>query len=820
MPMSTVAPQQDKVRTSEKQMMTNDEFENYAKRIGLSRKAVQCLENIRASPPVRNGGEGALHNVTCRFASRKMGHTIQAESRTCELAFVLESELDADVLEIWDQPIVLSLRRTLPNGRLHVSSHVPDFLVLRGDAVHFWQCKPRSTLEKLLENEPRDWRRIGDVISFLPADTACSTLGLSHKVYAASDMQGVYLANLEVLNACKNITPPRTASSCLQRLKQKLIERPMSVAEAIRVCQGVNPGVVGYWLATKQLYACLRAQSFTELDTFQLYACQEDVLAREPTLLGLRDARLGRDDARVLSPLLTASPSELANALAIFEKFKETMRGERPLKRNERRYRDGIQAALDCGESPIIACLPKFAMRGNRLPRLAPGQLAAMETGIKDYFMSGLERQVTGLLGRVDVECTKHGVEKISLSSLYKRCNVIPTEKLAMARQGVRGYHAARPPVDPRDSTIRSGVAGVVVHIDSTAYDARGWEASALGEYFPQPWIYVAFDELGQRVLGRWVGFGKSDRYALAMCIRDLEARVGFLPSFIISDRGSEYHSTFWQMLAARYLTSLLSRPAGAPRFGGLQENGLKMLNTRVAHRIAGSTLNDQKGRSADGSTKSRATARCAFELLVAGIDDYLFDNYDQAGHGAAPGTPHDLWEESRRQFPEIGTVVTDRAEFEILTSVPVLAEAFKRNKGIRVGYRTYTSDEVQERALVEKALEYRLNPGNPSQLFVQFERGWEVAYSNDCKTLAQINGMQLASETYLPGFFAANNRDTRRTQHERQARRMGELEASAAARPKKSSHQEQPSSRSISIEAPHDDWAPKAIPIVKGVVR
>src|SRR6185312_2280677 len=100
-------------------MLTSDELGILCEHLRLSSQAQAVLQQIRSSPPARRVGSGGK-NVPVRYQSRKMGQTIQAESRTVELAGVYLMEHDPEVLEFWDQPPPLSLHYpvTLKNGKI------------------------------------------------------------------------------------------------------------------------------------------------------------------------------------------------------------------------------------------------------------------------------------------------------------------------------------------------------------------------------------------------------------------------------------------------------------------------------------------------------------------------------------------------------------------------------------------------------------------------------------------------------------------------------------------------------------------------------
>src|SRR3712207_4818347 len=90
-------------RSSGSLMLNNIDYEAWCISINLpayARAVIDCVRESQPSRRVRSGHE----NVSGRYPSRKMGHTIQFESHRNELATIMGYEHDEDVLEFWDQP--------------------------------------------------------------------------------------------------------------------------------------------------------------------------------------------------------------------------------------------------------------------------------------------------------------------------------------------------------------------------------------------------------------------------------------------------------------------------------------------------------------------------------------------------------------------------------------------------------------------------------------------------------------------------------------------------------------------------------------------
>ena len=149
-------------------------------RHGVNALGCALVDSVRSGPPARTV-QGRVGNVTGRYPSRKMGRTIQYESRTVECAFVVQSETDPTVLEYFDQPCTLPLEYSSRAGRRVVVNHTPDFLVLGTEFVGLVECKAVEKLRKLVDEAPGRYVADGEAAGGAlrgkspPHATACGT---------------------------------------------------------------------------------------------------------------------------------------------------------------------------------------------------------------------------------------------------------------------------------------------------------------------------------------------------------------------------------------------------------------------------------------------------------------------------------------------------------------------------------------------------------------------------------------------------------------------------------------------------------------------
>lgn len=763
-------------------MLDDAQFKIYCKRNRLSVAAIEYIEEVRANPPARRVGDNAKHNVTGRVPAASIGQTVQIESRTSEAIFVFQSHLFDGVLELWDQPYgSLQLRRDKGERGIHVASYTPDFLVLRETYAAIVECKTQQHVRQLLKDKPKDWAYVEGSLQFVPAFRAAAELGLRHELFVTDDTASRYLSNLEFLYALLFEDPHDDADRYLSRVLRKLSEKPLTICELCNSIPTLEPAQIYRWLARRKLHGAFKAQLVSQEDVFRLFLSHADATSfEEQALEALRVTPKMQNGA--LTAIQNATPKEIAHARGLWDRFNEVVDRARKPTRNEYRYMRRYRKVQTENGYLLSVFLPRYSDRGNRRPRLTQAQEDIISEYVTLRKNTGHPLTDVGLTSMINGACEVRGVPTVSSESVRLRfLNKVSKEDAAEGLLGRRGYHNALRPVSAKRATLRSEVAGLLAHVDSTAFDARVRRLFQFVDLLERPTIYVIYDEACNRALGAWLGFGSSDRFALAMAVRDAASRQGRLPAYFFSDRGSEYQSIWWETLLARERISKYLRPAGAPRFGGLQESSLKQLNAQLAHVLPGSTLPDQRGRAATGSKKSRATARLAFAAAVQLTHYYLFHEWNKTRHGTADGSPDELWEQSRVQYGEVGRPVVLDLSFRISTSVPVQVTVGKR-KGLRVGYREYWHDDLnalRKPLCVEAA---RLDPGTPTLLYVKVKNQWFVTEARDHSAVEILPPDGRFLEHSRVRKNAAATRRDGAARESRMAKRIAELEASAAA--------------------------------------
>jgi putative transposase len=177
-----------------------DALLEYCQRLRLPGTGVRLLLSIAAGQPVRSVGGGPANSPT-RYASTKMGCAIDVEAKSTELrGLVTFYEFEADVEAYFDQPWRIPVPRRFRSGHREMSTHVPDFLVIRPDRAGFEEWKvDRDLIEKAKEQFEMYTRDEAGEWHCPPAEEWAWKHGLYYKIRTLSEIEPIYYQNLRLL---------------------------------------------------------------------------------------------------------------------------------------------------------------------------------------------------------------------------------------------------------------------------------------------------------------------------------------------------------------------------------------------------------------------------------------------------------------------------------------------------------------------------------------------------------------------------------------------------------------------------------------------
>jgi putative transposase len=232
----------------------------------------RLIRTIRTSEPSRRTRSGPK-NVACRYPSKKMGVTIQAESHTNELAALYEWDHDEATKEFYDQPPSIKLSYRAKNGRMVYPLHTPDYFVISQQWIGWVECKTEEQLLKLAETQPARYQQDGEGNwRCPPGEMYAEQFGLGYRVRSSRENEWILLRNLTFLSDYLDADCPEPTDEQRNVATELFRSRPwMPLIDLVRADAKLPSDAVYKLIADEELYFPMRSQPLAELEYAIVY---------------------------------------------------------------------------------------------------------------------------------------------------------------------------------------------------------------------------------------------------------------------------------------------------------------------------------------------------------------------------------------------------------------------------------------------------------------------------------------------------------------------------------------------------------------------
>lgn len=660
----------------------------------------KMIQTIRSSEPARRTG-GGTHNVAARFASRKMGFVIQAESHKNELPAVYIWEHDPDTHEFYDQPAPIKLSYRTSGGRKVTHLSTVDFFLIQDNWIGWVENKTEEWLlashasgsERFQPDGNGGWRCSA-------GEEFAEQYGLGFKVRSSKENNWILVRNLEFLADYYASSCAPTSKSDLQAIAVAFDGvRWMSVRDVLQQ-NGMTPdllnkaiadGVLFVELATELMsepgytIVCRDAESAeiyrsqkggqvlfpsTDLQTIKiepqaditwdgqpwriinigtndifLIGAGNDIVNLNKEMFHTLVARgqivggIAHDDRELVAAKLVKQAAECdllcaAKRMSIIDVAENSDRAEQIPPRTLRYLKARAAQGVASVGNRFVGLLPRISHRGNRNRKLPHETIAIMNQVIDEDVLDAAQPNVLGCFGALVNTCSDRGLvcpsEKTFRSEIKKR----RLDLRILAREGRKAaYRETEFYWSIDQSTPRHGERPFEVgHIDHTEVDVELVDEET-GENLGRPWLTVLLDAFTRMILAFFLTFDPPS-YRSCMCvIRECVRRYGRIPKTIVTDRGSEFESTYYEALLARLESHKKSRPASKSRFGSVIERFFGTANETFIHNLAGNSQALQRPRSMSPSHDPRKLAVWTLAALNDLFEEYVEDHYGNWRH-------------------------------------------------------------------------------------------------------------------------------------------------------------------------------------------
>lgn len=255
-------------------ILTDDKVRVLLEAFNLPESGRQIVNRIRTSPPARATRGGPM-NQNGHFSSRKMGLTIQHESRHYESAFVRIWERDDEVLEFWDQPVTIKIFYVRKDGKNHAVFYTPDFFLICKSKIGFVEVKPEAVLAELAKDQPGRYVRGEDGRWYSPpCEQYAAEHGLGYWIMTEAEIDRTYLRNIDFLEAFFKLNPAKLSHQECSFIRGHLASKPATLLSDlidVTLQAEIDTDIIYALIAFDLIYVDLSAAALKESDRVYVF---------------------------------------------------------------------------------------------------------------------------------------------------------------------------------------------------------------------------------------------------------------------------------------------------------------------------------------------------------------------------------------------------------------------------------------------------------------------------------------------------------------------------------------------------------------------
>ncbi len=770
-------------------MLSEEDVVERCAQAGVSEEGTGIALSIRSSPPARRvKNSAALRSSTYIFASKKMRHTVQAESLSIELPAIYKHEFDRSVLEYYDQPSEkIFLEYLSKTGRRVKAASTADFFVIADDFIGWEEWKPLERLIKLAESHPG--RIVFDETSGRyrcpPAEAYAEALGLNFRLCTEQDLNLRLVENLRFLGDFWSAAP----------LDQTPVPEEMfGKSRWLRLAEILNTGLIEadelYALIVSQVvYVNLEKDLLSQPQYCKVFRSKEDAKALDQSFLEKRSAELApgsllhvfgkkhrvlslesesveleedggyikcvpkalveqqilqgiaytesEENGQVFELLRHAGPDDLAkanqrySALRALENgcpIEEVAADNQVSDRTIRSWLSRFRAAQRNLGDGYVGLLPKTAGRGNRSSRLSPATISLINRVLEEHFLNKNAPPLSHAYAMFLKACDDTQTSSTSEKTFYGYAKRIDPVRRVRSREGSKAAYQQESGSNMSQSMgwdLGGKFAMDVVHTDHTQLDIE-LVSSRTGRSMGRPWLTIFLDGYSRMPVSFVLMFDPPSYRSLMTGVRRMVEKTGYFPASFVVDGGKEFHSVYFESLVARGGSNIQHR-TGKPRHGALIERYFGSLNTQLIDRLKGNTQPTKNVRQMSAEMNPKKNAIWTLEALSSVLEDYLegFVERDHPSLGCSPSYQYS------QSFALHGSRKVRAMEYnqEFIISTfppPRRGKVFINPKaGIRVNHLDYWHSIFRSPSLNKQKVDVRYDPFDVGHVYAFANKTW-----------------------------------------------------------------------------------------------
>ncbi|HEX6957225.1 MAG TPA: DDE-type integrase/transposase/recombinase [Ferrovibrio sp.] len=374
---------------------------------------------------------------------------------------------------------------------------------------------------------------------------------------------------------------------------------------------------------------------------------------------------------------------------------------------------------------------PRYHDRGKNKNRFHPLVQEQCDAVIQEWYLCEQPKTIDEIWGEI-----KRRVELIDATDLdprYKDGNVLRTysrskvfDELKLVDNDIVVYHQEGPQAwDNKCKPVLRGPQATrpmeVIEIDHTLMDFWAVDYDNMVP-LGRPWLTLAIDRYTRMVVGFYISFRAPNAHSVLKCLHqvimpkdDILAQFPGIknrwpamgkPLTIVTDNGSEFHSSGFLGLLHELNIDFQACPAKKPRYKGRVERAIGTMMRGFAHKLPGTTFSNVKQKGLQNPVKAASIdLKDGVHLMLR----YIVDEYHVKPHRGLGGmSPLAKWNEYfglqedgklSKSKPVMPARLSDLDEIMTLPKyVPLTRE------GVRIAGLRYCEDSPELYELINRA--------------------------------------------------------------------------------------------------------------------
>lgn len=354
-----------------------------------------------------------------------------------------------------------------------------------------------------------------------------------------------------------------------------------------------------------------------------------------------------------------------------------------------------------------------------------------IDNQIQNFYLTPLKPSLAQLHREVKRQCYNSDLTTPSYHLVRRRVSWLTEEEIVRKRDGNKKRDEE---FGIKGGSYEEGTHNMkIVQIDHTLLDVMLVD-EVNREPLARPYITMAQDVASRAIVGYYVSFDPVGSYSAGMCISNaILPKDDLLRQFNVDfewpcygrmkvihfDNAMEFKGDLVHRACEEYGISVFWRPLNKTNWGGLVENGFRIMKEEV-HLVPGTTFADVKDRENYDPAENAALTLKEFEEFILVYVVGIFNKTENSKTRISPLKKWELGALGTKDTPGTGIPYPEENPRIVRLDFMPGFERSIRKDGIRFNHINYKSDVLKIPYFNNKKGKYqfKFNPGNLSAIY------------------------------------------------------------------------------------------------------